>query len=149
MPVNLTLIASLISAAVAGAAGFGLAWRLQTATINQMELDDANQRISLQRAARQTIERQQTAVIVAQDAADKRRRALDAVRRNSDSALDGLRNATAAALRAAGESLDACTRVVKTYDLVFTESASLNAKVAGDADQCFSDQQTLIESWPK
>jgi len=66
---NLTLVASLISAAAAGAAGFGLAWRLQTATINKMELDDANQRISLQRAARQTIERQQNAVVVAQDAA--------------------------------------------------------------------------------
>jgi len=149
MPVNLTLIASLISAAVAGAAGFGLAWRLQTATINQMELGNANQRISLQRAARQTIERQQNAVVAAQDAAAQRRRDLDVVRRSSDAAIGGLRDPSAAALRAAGESLDACTRIIKTYDLVFTESASLNAKVAGDADQCFSDQQTLIDAWPK
>jgi len=146
---NLTLIASLISAAAAGIAGFGLAWRLQTATINQMELDNANQRISLQRAARQTIERQQNAVVSAQAAADKRRRALDAVRRNSNSALDGLRDTSAAALRAAGESLEACTRIVKTHGTILSECSGTLQKVAISADQCFSDQQTLIDAWPK
>jgi len=147
--VNLTLIASLISAAAAGLVGFGLAWRLQTATINTMELGQANERISLQRAARAAIERQQSAVVVAQDAAAQRRRDLDAVRRSSDSALDGLRNATAAAMRAASESLDACNRVVATHGTILSECGSALQKVAGDADQCFVDQQTLTDSWPK
>jgi len=147
--VNLTLIASLISAAAAGLAGFGLAWRLQTATINTMELGQANERISLQRAARAAIERQQSAVVVAQDAAAQRRRDLDAVRRSSDSALDGLRNATAAAMRAASESLDACNRVVATHGDILAECSGTLQKVAGDADQCFVDQQTLTDSWPK
>jgi len=146
---NLTLIASLISAAAAGLAGFGLAWRLQTATINTMELEQANERISLQRAARATIERQQSAVSLAQAAAVQRRRDLDAVRRDSESALDGLRNATAAAVRAASESLDACNRVVATHGTILAECSGTLQKVAGDADQCFSDIQTLEESWPK
>ena len=146
---NLTLIASLISAAAAGLAGFGLAWRLQTATINTMELEQANERISLQRAARAAIERQQTAVVLAQDAAAQRRRDLDAVRRSSDTAIDGLRNATAAAMRAASESLDACNRVVATHGDILAECSGTLQKVAGDADQCFVDQQTLTESWPK
>ena len=146
---NLTLITSLISAAAAGLAGFGLAWRLQTATINTMELAQANERISLQRAARAAIERQQSAVVVAQDAAAQRRRDLDAVRRSSDSALDGLRNATAGALRAASESIDACNRVVATHGTILSECSGTLQKVAGDADQCFSDIQTITEAWPK
>ena len=130
-------------------AGFGLAWRLQTATINQMELDNANQRISLQRAARATIERQQTAVVTAQNAAAKRRRALNVVRRDGDAALVGLRDATAAAMRAASESLDACNRVVATHGTILAECSGTLQKVAGDADQCVSDIQTLTNSWPK
>jgi len=130
-------------------AGFGLAWRLQTATINQMELDNANQRISLQRAARATIERQQTAVVTAQNAAAKRRRAINAVRRDGDAALVGLRDATAAAMRAASESLDACNRVVATHGTILAECSGTLQKVAGDADQCISDIQTLTETYPK
>jgi len=144
-----TLIASLISAAAAGATGFGLAWRLQTATINDLKLEQKDERISLQRAARATIERQQSAVSLAQAAAVQRRRDLDAVRRDSDTALDGLRNATAAAVRAASESLDACNRVVATHGTILAECSGTLQKVAGDADQCFVDQQTLTESWPK
>ena len=144
-----TLIASLISAAAAGATGFGLAWRLQTATINDLKLEQKDERISLQRAARATIERQQSAVSLAQAAAVQRRRDLDAVRRDSDTALDGLRNATAAAVRAASESLDACNRVVATHGDILAECSGTLQKVAGDADQCFSDIQTLEESWPK
>jgi len=146
---NLTLIASLISAAVAGAAGFGLAWRLQTATINKMELDDANQRISLQRNARQAIERQQTAVGVAQAAAAQRRRDLDATRRAGESALDGLRNSTATALRAAGESIEACTAHATTAGELLNLCAARYTDVAAAADGHASDVQTLTESWPK
>jgi len=71
------------------------------------------------------------------------------VRRDSESALDGLRNATAAAVRAASESLDACNRVVAAHGDILAECSSTLQKVAGDADQCFVDQQTLTESWPK
>ncbi|OIN94194.1 MAG: hypothetical protein AUJ20_01365 [Comamonadaceae bacterium CG1_02_60_18] len=145
---NLTLIASLISAVAAGLAGFGLAWRLQTATIDQMELEQANERISLQRAARATMERQQSAVVTAQNAAAERRRALAIVRRDGDAALVGLRDATAAAMRAASESLDACNRVVATHGDILAECSSTLQKVAGDADQCISDTKTLIEAWP-
>ncbi|PIQ51994.1 MAG: hypothetical protein COW02_11860 [Comamonadaceae bacterium CG12_big_fil_rev_8_21_14_0_65_59_15] len=145
---NLTLIASLISAVAAGLAGFGLAWRLQTATIDQMELEQANERISLQRAARATMERQQSAVVTAQNAAAERRRALAIVRRDGDAALVGLRDATAAAMRAASESLDACNRVVTTHGDILAECSSTLQKVAGDADQCISDTKTLIEAWP-
>ena len=59
------------------------------------------------------------------------------------------RNATAAAVRAASESLDACNRVVATHGDILAECSGTLQKVAGDADQCFVDQQTLTESWPK
>ena len=143
-----TLIASLISAAAAGATGFGLAWRLQTATINDLKLEQKDERISLQRAARATIERQQSAVSLAQAAAVQRRRDLDAVRRDSDTALDGLRNATAAAVRAASESLDACNRVVAAHGDILSECSGTLQKVAGDADQCFSDIKLMQDAWP-
>ena len=143
-----TLVIAMVSAIASGLAGFGLAWRLQTATINQMELDNANQRISLQRAARATVERQQSAVVTAQNAAVERRRALVIVRRDGDAALVGLRNATAAAMRAASESLDACNRVVSTHGDILAECSSALQKVAGDADQCFSDIKLMQDAWP-
>jgi len=145
---NLTLIASLISAAAAGLAGFGLAWRLQTATINDMKLEQANERISLQRAARAAIERQQSAVSLAQAAAVQRRRDLDAVRRDSDTAIDGLRNATAAAVRAASASLDACLIGANALSVVSTQCSAELTTLAGHCDGHVSDLKLITESWP-
>jgi hypothetical protein len=56
--VNLTILTSAISAAIAGAAGFWLAWQLQAGNITQLKLEHANERITQGRAARVVADRQ-------------------------------------------------------------------------------------------
>lgn len=142
---NLTIIASLIGTA----AGFALAWQLQSGNITQLELDHANERISIQRAARATIERTATAVIQAQNAAAGR---VAVLRRESDSvrtAASWLRQSSDAAVRAATESTEACHRVVNAYSVVFTESTGFIQEVVGDVGRCGSAFQTLDDAWTK
>ena len=147
MPPTFTL--ALIGAAISGAAGFGLAWRLQSATINEMELQSANTRIAAAYVARKAIERSTTAVIVAQNAATDR---MVVLHRDADlarSGLDGLRESTDRAMRAATADLATCRSVVAAHGVVLAESSGTIQEVARDADQCFSDLQTMTEAWPK
>jgi hypothetical protein len=146
---NLTLLTTAIAAAVAGAAGFGLAWQLQAGNISEINLERANERISIQRAARATIERTTGAVIAAQNAAASRavvlRRDADAAR----TAADGLRDDLTAIGSAAASSIDARNRHAATVSELLVESASLNRELAQACDGHASDVRTLMEAWPK
>ena len=74
------------------------------------------------------------------------------LRRESDASateLDGLRNASANALRAAASDLATCNRVAAAYGVVVNEAGAFAQDVARDADQCHSDIQTLKEAWPR
>jgi len=143
-----TLILALISAAVAGSAGFGLAWQLQGHAILKLQLEHKDERIQIQRNARLALERSLAQVSTAQASATIRANRTASERVTTDNALVGLRDTSAATVRAATESLSTCTATLATYDIIFGECTQRLTKVAGEADQCVSEVILLHDSWP-
>jgi hypothetical protein len=140
---------ALITSAIAATAGFALAWNLQAHQITKMELTHANERISIQRTARATIERTSNAVIQAQNAAAGR---VAVIKRNADSlrvSVDGLRDDLDVTARAAASTIDACNRHAATVSKLLIESATVNRELAQACDGHASDVRTLMEAWPK
>ena len=131
---NLTLLSTLISAAIAGAGGFGAAWKIQAANITQIELRQANERISTQRAARAAIERSMSAVSEAQAKAADRARRLAADNARAASAIDSLHTASASALRSAAGDLATCTASLASHSVVVGKCSQEVVKLASDLD---------------
>lgn len=146
---NLTLLASLISAACAGAAGFAIAWQIQAGVISDNLLEQANERIAIQRQSRAAFERYSATVATAQAEAASRAAVLARERDDTRSALERLRNTSTATVRAVADSPASCSAAVSTYDLIHAECASRLGEVAEVADRAISDNQALIQSWPK
>ena len=147
MPPTFTL--ALVGAAIAGAAGFGVAWRLQSANIAEMELQSANTRIAAAYVARKAIERSTTAVIVAQNAATDR---MVVLHRDADlarSGLAGLRTQSADSLRTAAASLDACVIDATAKTELLSNCAGSLVSVSAAADGHASDTKTLMDAWPR
>lgn len=142
---NLTIIATVISAA----AGFAVAWNLQTHQITKQELSHANERIAIARANRAAAERAATAVIVAQNNAASR---AVVIRRQSvatGNAGNGLRLSSTAAVRTVEADPATCNSIIAAYDSVVAASTDFVQRVSTDADQCHSDLQLITDSWPK
>jgi len=146
---NLTIIAYLTAAVTAFGGGFWAAWEVQAANITTLELNHANERIAIQRQARATLERNMSAVSAAQVQAKSRNKRLGADRVSAADSGNGLRSASAATSRAAAGDSAACDRALAAHDLVLSEGIEFIHEVAGTADQCLSDNQTLTDSWPK
>ena len=146
---NFTLLASLISAAVAGALGVGAGLHWRESEINQLRLDHANERIAIQRQSRATLERHQAAVSAAQSDAQLRAVALRRAADSAASELDRVRESIATAMRAARDSHDACLAKADACGVVFAQCADRLVSVAADTDQCLSDNKALTDGWPK
>jgi hypothetical protein len=142
---NITLIATVISAA----AGFGLAWNLQAHQLTKKDLNHAQERIEIQRAARATLERNMSQVATAQAASAKRGIRIRTDVDSSRNAGNGLRIASASAVRAAAESVDTCPVATAALAAVFDQCVGELQTLAERADGHVSDIQTLTESWPK
>ena len=146
---NLTAIAAAVSAALAGVAGFAVAWNIQATILLDTNLRYANERIEQQRGARAAIDRATTQVITAQNAAATRNTRIAAdVGRAGDSG-NGLRSASTDAVRTAASDSDACGAVVTAYGVILDEGSRLLGEVAAVADQCISDNKALTEGWQK
>ena len=146
---NLTLIAYLAAAAAVFGVGFGTAWKWQAANINEIQLERANERIAIQRQARATLERNMSAVRIAQSNAAARAVRLAADQRNSASALDSLRTASASALRSAAGDLEACTRSLAAHSVVVGKCSQEVVKLASDLDDWASHSIVLQDAWNK
>jgi len=146
---NLTIITSLISAAIAASVGFGTAWTLQGRTIDNLKIEALNDRIAIQRAARQTLERHMSTVSVAQTKAASRAVTLAAELAGNRSELERLRSASAASLRAASGNLDACTTSLAAHALISTQCSERYSTLAADADSWASHAVSLQDAWPK
>jgi hypothetical protein len=142
---NLTLIATLISATLA----FGGAWQIQSWRFGAKEADRAAQIIIDQQAAFKAFERNQAAVIQAQSDSVRRAANLRADADRARAGLDGLRDASEQAMRAATISLDACIVRATTAHQLLSDSAEAYQKLAETADRHANDVRTLIEGWPK
>jgi len=146
---NLTLLSALISAALAGAGGFGAAWKLQAMNITQIRLDQANERISIQRQARTALEQSMQRVSTAQTQAANRalRAAADNSRAIAD--LSRLRTASASALRSAANDTATCTASLASHSVVLSQCSGRLVEVGKDADDWASHGITLQDAWPK
>jgi len=151
----MNLITSII-AAVCIAVGAGLGWQLQAGRIASIQLelqneqlDRANERIAIQRASRNTIERNMSAVTAAQDAAATRNDRLAADLGRTRSELVRLQDASSTAVRNADSGLDACTSTLATHAQLLGKCAERYSSVAGDADQWASGLILWQEAWPR
>ena len=140
---------SAITSAIGIAAGFAMAWQLQAHTIIKMELTHANERITIQRAARVASERHIAAVSQAQANAASRVVALRRDAAGAAAAGNGLRITSDSAVRTAASDPATCDAIVRTYAAVLAEATDFAGGVASEADLCFSDLQTMNESWAK
>lgn len=140
----------LISAAIAAAIGFGSAWTWQgsrmTAAVNEIKLEQANERISIQRANRAALERTTQAVRAAQENAA---RSIDRVRADADSSAavaDGLHDTIAATVRSAADSIESCTRQVDALSVVFAQCTNVARTMAAEADSWAIQAVTLQDA---
>ncbi len=149
-----------IALAVAFAGGLSVggasAWKWQASRVSAAQLEltheklgRANERITQQRAARETADRLAGQVIKAQNDAVARTRVIAADSQRARTELERLQHASADALRAASLSLDACIGAAHAYDLISTQCAAQLTDLARDADRHVSDITTLTQAWPK
>jgi hypothetical protein len=146
---NPTTIVAFVATALAFAGGFGTAWKLQAENIDALKLEAKDAIIVQQRYARAALERATSQIIAAQNAAQARnaRNAADSSR--AADAGSGLRIASADTVRAATADTDACGAVVAAYGVVVDESIAVIREMATGFDQCLSDNQALMDAWPK
>lgn len=142
---NIAVITSLI----ASIAGFGLAWQLQGHQITKLNLEHANERITIQRAARQTLERYQATLAEAQADSAKRNVRVRTDADGSRNAGNGLRIASTATVRAVEADPSTCNSIITAYDAVVAAGEEFIREVARDADQCHSDIKMMQDAWPK
>ena len=142
---NFTLVTSVISAV----AGFVVAWQLQAHQIVKQELNHANERISIQRAARSALERNTGAVIKAQNDAAAR---VAVIKRESDAtraSADGLREQIDITQRASATSIDASTRYAIALGGLLNQCAARYRELGDQATGHVSDLRTLMDAWPR
>ena len=145
MSPTLTLIAASVSAAL----GFGSAWQLQAGNITKINLDAANERIAIQRAARTNAERQTAQLATAQSNAAGRAVVLRGHVRSAAIVGDGLRVKTVDAVRTANDDPTTCNAIVSAYGAVVDSSSRFIQDVSADADRCHIDLELMRESWPR
>lgn len=138
-----------IVAAIAFATGFGAAWQVQGGRITTLKLEQANERISQQRASRATYERYSAAVSKAQNDAQTRRSVISADSRRVGDVGNGLRITSTSAVRTAADNADACASIVAAYDTILEEGRGFIEEVAGAVDQCQSDIKLMQDAWPR
>ena len=144
---NLTaLIASSVLSALSG--GY-LAWQLQAHQITKLTLEHTNERIAIQWANRAATERHQSQLAEAQVHAASRGIALRRAAAGAAAAGNGLRVTSADAVRTAASDPATCDAIVSAYAAVLAEATDFAGEVASEADLCFSDLQTMNESWAK
>ena len=146
---NLPLIAALISAGIAGLAGWTAAWTWQGRTIDQIKLEAKDERIAQQSAARQSIERATSALIQAQNAAARRGTDL---RRDADGAASaggGLRIAAADTVRAAAQDAAACAASAAVLSDILSAATAEAERLAREADQWESTAVMFFEVQPR
>ena len=145
---NLTIVAALISAAMAGLAGWGAAWTIQGRAIDTLKMEAKDAIISQQWSARASIERATLALTKAQNDAQARRTGIDAAVDSNGAGLIGLRD-TATAVRAAATTTDASAAYANTVSELFDQCGRELVKVAGRADGHVNDIQALMDAWPR
>lgn len=141
----MNIIAIVLSAIL----GFSTAWAVQQHRIDQLKLETTHERISIQRAARATIERSVAQTAAAQSAAMARAVELRRVADGARAELGRLRNASDAAVRTATSNADACVERATSAAELLNQCAAEYQSLGERADRHVSDIKTLTDAWPK
>jgi len=140
---------TLISAAVAGAIGFGAAWQIQTARIEHAE----NHRIEIAREQEREISRLESKrsleYIDAQNRARQRESKLRADVATANAAVDSLRDSITSYVQATRSNPDACAVRTDAIGQLLAECSKVYSEMAGIADRLNSDRVMLMDAWPK
>jgi len=142
---NLTLIASVLSAALA----FGGAWQIQSWRFDAKEKGRVEQQLSAEREAARNARKSVENVVDAQNRAKGREMQLRVDAAAARDATERLRVSTAAALSAARESADACNVRVDALGELFLAVEKAGGDMAEKAGRHASDTKTLMDAWPK
>lgn len=146
---NITAVLTAASLVTGLAGGFGGAWLLRTHTIDQLKLEQKDERIAIQRAARTAIERSLTQVTQAQNASTLRAAEL----RRSDAAAasesERMRDSTATTVRAAATDPTTCPERAAALGELLDAMGRAGEELAGKAGRHVSDIKTMIEMWQK
>jgi threonine dehydrogenase-like Zn-dependent dehydrogenase len=147
--VNPQLLIALAIAAASLLGGFGSAWKIQSWRYGAKENARAQQQLADERLAAKTAVRRIDNVIEAQSASVVRERDLRAAAAGSRSALVGLHDAAASALRAASASQSACTNRAAAISVVLDQCGAAYQELGAIADRHASDVKTLTDAWPR
>lgn len=139
------------------ALGFMTAWQWQGLRLDSLTVEFGQYRNAVEQQAleaRQAALKQQAAWLQEKEDAEQKANEREAKLRKdlaaAQSAARGLRDDLAALReRVSADSVEACRRYVGTLSDVLAECSERYSTVAGVADQCVSDVQTLNEAWPK
>lgn len=146
---NLTAIAAAVAFAVGLSVGGGAAWKLRTSTINELKADYAKATLAAEREAFTKYERNSQNVIMAQRKAASRVAANHVAAGGAVAAGNGLRIASDSALRAAKDSLAACTATAAIYDTVLGAASREAERLAEAADTWEASAIEHHEAWPQ
>lgn len=133
---NLTLIAYATAAALTFGTGFGTCAVWKNVQISKIQLEQANERITSQRAARAEAEQRIATQRAAEVKAQSEIRAVVVDRADLGLLGSGLRNATAA-VRADHESGTTCDQQVKTLTVISDQCSERYESVAADAQEWY------------
>ena len=133
-------------ALVAGALGFGGAWRIQDWRANAHEKDRIVLAAEQERKLHAVEQAGRDAVIAAQNLARTREAKLRADAAGARNALVGLRAATDGAVSAARASHDACVVAATTTSQLLNECSEKYRELGEVADRHVSDIQTLMDA---
>ena len=139
------LAAALVAVALTAPA----IWKVQDGRYGAKEKERVESQMADERLAATARVRREEQVIDAQNKSETRTRAYRLDADGARAAADGLRTATAEALRSAAASHAACTERADSLGklLVTVEEAGRN--MAAIADGHANDAQTLMDAWPK
>lgn len=135
--------------AIAAAIGFGAAWRIQGAAITEMRLQNATRIATESHEAFRRLEKDTTQIVVAQNNQVVRDTGNRVAAAAAIAAGNGLRLASADAMRAAQASASACLASVAKYDELLSAVVSAGGRMASEADRWESDAVMLHDSWPQ
>ena len=136
---------ALTGAVIAGLASTG-AWQVQEWRYGAKETQRVQQQVITERSNAAVQIRRVDNVIIATNRARVREVVLRADAERARAALDGLRDAAASALRAAGASHDACLVRAATATKLLQQCAGTYQELGERADRHVSDIRTLVDA---
>ena len=146
---NPLLIAAFVSAALAGSTAWGVAWKIQSGRMAQLEKGYAEKALGEAQELRLLENRRSTSLAEAQNAAARRDAGLRADAANARASVNSLRDTASALIAEARTGHDACLVRATALGSVLAQCGVSYQELAERADRHVSDITTLMAAWPK